>query len=288
MRLGQQLSLSLLTLMVAPAAIAKPQEAQQTEQTSAADTVDERIEVLGYRWFPETLTLSGRYDLSRDFLDFRSQGNGNITDMLTFLPGIQFSENALNADRQQEIRSQLISISGAEPWQTGFYFDGLANNSRIDPDAAYRSPSSVNDVQGHPQNLFINSELVQQVTVFDSNIPAAYGGFSGGVVDVESRSLSQLKQPQVKLRYRRSLSSWNQYNYYDFRGALSNEQLEQEAQYNDDVELPNFAKQTLGVSVALPINPAHALYASFNQTTSTIGEVSLFQPIETVNSHNKF
>ncbi|MCK7458847.1 TonB-dependent receptor plug domain-containing protein [Idiomarina aminovorans] len=277
---SKKLTLSLICIMAAPAAIANQQSLTE-EKDEKAEAVDERIEVVGYRWFPETLALSGRYDLSRDFLDFRSQGNGNITDMLTFLPGIQFSENALNADRQKEIRTQLISISGAQPWQTGFYYDGLSNNSRIDPNAAYRSPSSVNDVQGHPQNLFINSELVQQVTVFDSNIPASYGGFNGGVVDVESRSLNQLQQPQIKLSYRRSLSSWNEYTYYDFRGALSNEELEQQAETKEDVELPNFAKQTLGLSVAMPINEEHSFYASFNQTTSTIGEVSLFEPIET-------
>lgn len=251
------------------------------EQPDANVHVDERIEVLGYRWFPETLSLSGRYDLSREFLTFRNQGNGNITDMLTFLPGVQVSEEAYNIDLQQEIRSQLISISGAQPWQTGFYFDGLANNSRIDPAAASRSTASVNDVQGHPQNQFINQELVQQVTVFDSNIPASYGGFSGGVVDVQARQLSDFKEPSVSLRYRRSLSDWNEYRYYDLRGTLSDDQLQQQAEREDDIEIPDFAKQTLGLSVALPLNDEHALFASVNQTTSTIAEISLFEPVQT-------
>ncbi|MFP3398565.1 hypothetical protein SB749_19775, partial [Brevibacterium sp. SIMBA_078] len=86
-----------------------------------------------------------------------------------------------------------------------------SNNSRIDPNSSNRSPSSINDVQGHPQAFFVNQSLVGKVTVYDSNIPARFSGFSGGVVDVESRDAEQT--PWLKINWRTSKSDWNQYQY---------------------------------------------------------------------------
>lgn len=252
-------------------AVAAEEEAKQTKEEDF-----ERIEVVGYRWFPEAVGLTGRYDLSREFLDYRSQGNGNITDMLTFLPGVQVSEDSFAVEQQAEIRSQLISISGAKPWQTGFYLDGMSNNSRIDPNSSNRSPSSINDVQGHPQAFFVNQALVGKVTVYDSNIPARFSGFSGGVVDVESRDAEQT--PWLKINWRTSKSDWNQYQYIDNRADLQEEPEDYEPV---EVELPDFSKQTVSVTGSIPLAPGHSVMLSASKTTSEIGEISLLEPVTT-------
>lgn len=248
---------------------------KQSENTNI--TPLERIVVQGQRYAPESITLNGEYQLSRDYLDGLNKGNGNITDMLLNLPGIQGSEAANAVDLQAEIRAQLLSISGAQPWQTGFYFDGVSNNSRIDPASSTSSVAQVNDVQGHPQATFINELLVDHVTVYDSNVPARFGGFTGGVVDVQPRQ-HKLRKPRLKLTYRGSESRWNHYRLID------------ERTYNDEtpppadevlIETPVFNKRSLGLSVGTPIGADYTLDIGLNRTTSTITEWSLLQPVAT-------
>ncbi|WP_411360617.1 hypothetical protein [Pseudidiomarina sp. YC-516-91] len=234
----------------------------------------ERIIVRGQRYAPESLTLSGEYNLSRDYLDGLPHGNGNITDLLLTLPGVQGSESALNAEAQSEIRSQLLSISGAQPWQTGFYFDGVNNNSRLDPAASDASPAQVNDVQGHPQATFINQSLVDNVTVYDSNVPAKFGGFSGGVVDVQARR-NMPSDASLNLSYRGSESSWNRYRVIDERQLNG-----QEGADDSDAETfatPEFSKRTLSLSGTAPIGDDYALDFALSRTTSTVTELSLRQ-----------
>lgn len=255
------------------ATTAAPQEQSQ----QAKVTPLERIVVQGQRYAPESIALNGEYQLSRDYLDGLNKGNGNITDMLLNLPGIQGSEAANAVDLQAEIRAQLLSISGAQPWQTGFYFDGVSNNSRIDPASSTSSVTQVNDVQGHPQSTFVNELLVDHVTVYDSNVPARFGGFTGGVVDVQPRQ-HKLQKPSLKLTYRGSESSWNHYRLIDERS------------YNDDrppsaeetsIDTPVFTKRSLGLSVGTPIGADYTLDLGLNRTTSTITEWSLLQPVAT-------
>lgn len=74
----------------------------QKQSEKANITPLERIVVQGQRYAPESITLNGEYQLSRDYLDGLNKGNGNITDMLLNLPGIQGSEAANAVDLQAE------------------------------------------------------------------------------------------------------------------------------------------------------------------------------------------
>lgn len=233
----------------------------------------EIITVKGSRPLPISIGLTGRYFLNREFFDNNAKGNGNITDMLTVLPGVQASEEALSIEQQAEIRSQLISISGAQPWQTGFFFDGMANNSLIDPGASQRSIEAINDVQGHPQSVFINQSLVGDVIVYDSNIPARFGQFSGGVVDVQARDFAQT--PTFRFDYRSSRSEFNTYNLIDER-----ELNEDEASAGEQSELPSepiFEKQTLSLNGRFQPFENHQMIWSFSNTRSKVDELSLLQ-----------
>lgn len=242
--------------------------AHADEQQASDDNV-EHIEVLGRRFIPEHQGSDGAFTLNRQFLDSLLKGNGNISDLLTILPGVQGSENASQAEKQAEIRSQLISISGAQPWQTAFMLDGLNNSSRIDPASAERATNSVNDVQGHPEGMFINQSLVGSVTVYDSNVPARYGNFVGGVVDVEMRQPYQV--PKVSLGYRRAHSSWNSYKLIDnLDYSESSKPSERTVP-----ESPVFDKETVTVSTRVNPTKHQSLVLSAARTTSTITEVSL-------------
>ncbi|RUO61804.1 TonB-dependent receptor plug domain-containing protein [Pseudidiomarina insulisalsae] len=277
------LAVTIAALLSSAAVVAAETASAAAEAKSTADPSEaqgssaveplERIIVKGHRYAPESLTLAGEYNLSRDYLDGLPQGNGNITDMLLTLPGVQSSDSALSADLQGEIRAQLLSISGAQPWQTGFYFNGVNNNSRLDPAASSASPAQINDVQGHPQATFINQSLVDNVTVYDSNVPARFGGFAGGVVDVQPRQRMP-REPSVTLSYRGSESSWNQYRVIDERDYNGEDAAQTDS---EAFEAPQFSKRTLSLSASTPIGADYALDLALSRTTSTMTEYSLRQ-----------
>ncbi|RUO29996.1 hypothetical protein CWE12_08525 [Aliidiomarina sedimenti] len=260
------------------------QEVEASQTTDSATEVDaetdpriERIEIRGRRWLPETTTAEGSFTLSREFLDNALKGNGNVTDMLLFLPGVQGAEGALSADRQGEIKSQLISVSGAQPWQTSFVLDGLDNNSYLDPGSSRRSVTAINDVQGHPEASFVNHELIGSVTLYDSNVPARFGAFNGGVVDMELRDAQSA--PTFTLDYRRSNSGWGSYHYIDDRRY--NEDAEAAAQQIDWPREPEFDKESLTFSLSHQLSDRQSLMLSVARTTSTITDISLNKAVQT-------
>lgn len=233
----------------------------------------ETITVLGRSWLPQEVEISGQYILSRDFLDRAVIDNGNVTDLLTILPGVQGDENALNIENQQEIKSQLISISGGRPSDTGFYINGQSNNSLIDPDASDLAISGVNDIQGHPQQTFVNQNIVSSVKVYDSNIPVEYGGFSGGVVDVELRDFDET--PSLQLGFRTSRSELNQYFLIDDIDYNNND----DAEFNPETPVePEFEKTSYNLLASKAITKYQFLSLSMSHTTSKITEVSLLKP----------
>lgn len=254
---------------------AKTQEQKVADDKSILDSI-EKITVIGQTWLPQEVEISGQYILSRDFLDRAVVDNGNITDLLTILPGVQGDENALNIENQQEIKSQLISISGGRPSDTGFYIDGQSNNSLIDPDASNLAVTSVNDVQGHPQQTFVNQNIVRSVKVFDSNIPVEYGGFSGGVVDVELRDYDET--PSFQFGYRSSSSQFNQYFLIDEIDYNNNEDPDFNPETPDE---PEFKKSSYNFLTSKTITKNQFLSLSMSKTTSTITDISLLQPVVT-------
>ncbi|MEN3160227.1 hypothetical protein ABC502_17790 [Alkalimonas sp. NCh-2] len=262
------------------ASATKSSEQTQAEinQTVLAEAVNvERIQVYGRRWLPETSGAEGSYTLNRTFLDNALKGNGNITDMLLFLPGVQGAEGALSVDRQAEIKSQLISISGAQPWHTSFVLDGLDNNSYLDPGSSGRSATAVNDVQGHPEATFVNHELIGSVTLYDSNVPARFGAFNGGVVDMTLRDADSA--PRFTLDYRRSNSGWGSYHFINDR--VYNDSADAEARDVDWPSEPSFDKESLTFSMSHRISPRQSFMLSAARTTSTITDISLNEAVQT-------
>ncbi|MGP9496976.1 hypothetical protein ACT3RM_17385, partial [Pseudoalteromonas sp. AOP7-A1-14] len=249
---------------------------EKTTDSNFEQSSIEKITIIGRNWLPQEVEISGQYILSRDFLDRAIVDNGNITDLLTILPGVQGDENALNIEKQQEIKSQLISISGGRPSDTGFYIDGQSNSSLIDPDASSLAVTSVNDVQGHPQQTFVNQNIVRSVKVFDSNIPVEYGGFSGGVVDVELRDYDET--PSFQFGYRSSSSQFNKYFLIDEVDYNSNE----DPDFNPETpSKPEFNKSSYNLLASKAITKNQFLSLSMSKTTSTITDISLLKPVIT-------
>ncbi len=163
------------------------QPAAGEEENSGADGLED-VFIMEDMDVVETINegkTPGKTEIPREIIENVPSGNGGITDILTVAPGVQFSEDYRSAESAGEISPAKISISGAAYYDNLFLIDGMSNSSLLDP--ASDNPNLANDVAGDPQKFFINSWLVEDITVYDSNVSAAYDGFTGGVVDVHTR-----------------------------------------------------------------------------------------------------
>lgn len=193
---------------------AAPPAAQSATASSPADAPREAdtarsrpwsfepVVVVGQRLFPyqEGMVLDERY------MDEQVKGNGDIGTVLRINPNVQFDDSAFNSRNMGEIRPADISINGGLYYQNAFVLDGAGFNNDLDP--ASDNPNHFADPPSHTQGVALDTSLIGRLTVYDSNVPAAFGGFNGGVVDVESRRARDAFSGKVSLRMSRS--AWNE------------------------------------------------------------------------------
>ncbi len=200
----------------------------------------------------------GKTEIPREIIDYLPTGNGGITDVLTIVPGVQFSEDYRSAENVGEVKPGKVSISGGNFYDNLFLVDGMSNSSLLDP--ASDNPNLASDVAGDPQKFFINTWLIDDVTIYDSNVSAAYDGFTGGVVDVHTR------EPGTKLggvvSYRGTgdpLTHFfvNKDEKDQFNQGLSTKQLK-------------FQKHFLSGSIDIPIKDRGGILFSYNRNWSLL------------------
>jgi len=220
------------------------------------------------------ITADGQSQLSRSVLDQLPRGNGSINEMLGILPDIQFSEGHNASTRGGEILPPDVSISGGKVFQNRFSINGIANDSLLDPTLS--NAKTFDDVPGHPQALFLDAALIDSVTVYDSNIPARYGGFTGGVVDARLRDPSREFAGQAD--YRTTNDQWTRF-------YLSDQDRYSFANSNTDSFQPRFRKHDAGFSVDLPVSPSLRTLAAYRVLRSTI-PLQLFDVTEKQSREN--
>lgn len=150
--------------------------------------------------------------LDADAIQSQAKGNGDIGILLRSNPAVQFSTTAQNARNGGEIRPADFSINGAPFYQNLLLLDGASFNNDLDP-ASTIVPGGITvnqpaDVPGNAQGIALDTDLIDTLAVYDSNVPAAFGGFTGGVVDATSRGAGDALSGKVW--FRMSRSAWNE------------------------------------------------------------------------------
>ncbi|MDY0190757.1 MAG: TonB-dependent receptor plug domain-containing protein [Desulfuromonas sp.] len=205
------------------------------------------------------VTTAGKSVLDRQTIDVLPQADGAITDLLKVLPGIQFGETSNSALTGGEILPSEISISGGRFYDNNFMIDGMGNNSLLDPTSSNVTDES--DVPGHSQGLFLDSSLLESITVQRSNISARYSGFTGGVVEMETRNPAQEFGGQ--LAYRTTRSEWTSFHVdRDQREDFENSD-------NYDVQ-PSFRKQHSNFSLDIPLGEKMGILLAYAKDYSKI------------------
>lgn len=115
-------------------------------------------------------------------------GSGDALDVLRLLPNVHFDVNQLSvrAEDLQDLRPSDISISGGQVYDNSIRIDGVAVDNVMD--VTQDNPYHFLEVAGAAaQTVFLDPSLIERLEVRDSDIPARYGEFSGGVVDAKLR-----------------------------------------------------------------------------------------------------
>lgn len=138
---------------------------------------------------------------------------GHITSLLRLHPAVQFDNSANNSKMPGDMEPADISINGAKFWQNLFMVDGMSVNNDINPgDRNYTNVSgSTTDLPGNKsQGIALDSSLLSRVDVYDSNISAEYGRFTGGVVDAVTRAPTQDFSARTSVTHSRD--GWTRYH----------------------------------------------------------------------------
>jgi len=154
-----------------------------------------------------SLPYAGGMVLDEGYIQSTNKGNGDLATILRINPAVQFADNAASSSRRQgEIRPADFTINGAQPYQNLLLLDGMSFNNDIEPAGnASGNPNSFQDVPAPAQGIALDTELIGTLSVYDANIPAAFGGFTGGVVDVETRQAQTSFGGKVSFRMARSV-----------------------------------------------------------------------------------
>lgn len=187
------------------------------------------------------------------------QGNGTLTELLQIFPDVQLSDSFNSSKSGGEIRQPGVSISGGKSYQNNFLIDGISNNSLLDP--AGSNSDQIQEIVGHPFERSLRSTLIDKVTIYDSNVPARFGGFTGGVIDAQIRQPGQLFAGT--LYYRTTRSDWTRLHFSTSDQAAINSGGRADLQ-------AKFHKETFGATLDLPLTPTLGLLLNGEELTSTI------------------
>ncbi len=226
----------------------------------------EVIEVKGFRLNPMSRNAQGRYILDGDLIKDYRFGNGNLNDILGLLPGVQYGESALDSANASNIKPSEVSISGAQGYQSSYNIDGVNNNSRLSTGNAEADRNLLQDVSGHSQSTFINLDLLDSIEVYDSNIPAKYGQFSGGLVNAHTKNASS--EPHFGLTYRQTSTQWSKFHVIKGPSQAGSR----------EVLLPEFNKQSLNLYLTTPLSADSGLVAQIqllksDETRNQLGKL---------------
>ncbi|TBV08663.1 TonB-dependent receptor plug domain-containing protein [Phytopseudomonas dryadis] len=207
----------------------------------------------------QAMLYQGETVIGRRTIEALPAGNGDITSLLKTHPNVQFNDNQLSSKTPGEIDPADISINGAKYWQNLFLVDGMSMNNDIDPVAS--NATSMTDVPGRSQGLALDSDLLEEIKVLDSNVPAAYGGFNGGVVEANTRKPS--KQLHGKVSVQMARSEWTQYHIDDSQ----EEDFENSTNASNQ---PEFEKLITRATLEGHLTENFGLLANFSRKTSEI------------------
>jgi hypothetical protein len=212
------------------------------EQNSQDDVVNLSAIVLQAQDDAPKNTL-GKTVYSKADLEKIPNSSKNITDFLKVNPNVQFNRDARSASQQGELSPQDISINGGLAYDNKFVINGVGFNNNINP-ATDAGSNSNSDLMGSSQAVAINTDLLCELTVLDSNVSAEYGEFIGGVVQAKTCApKTAVGKLHGQINYDYTSDDWSRINFTSQAEEISFEQS------TDEGTQPEFVKQGLSANL---------------------------------------
>ena len=239
---------------------------QQSPEAGDILPVMPEVQVEATRIAPTTGTVI----IDKEMIENLPTRNGSINEIISTVPGVQYGETTLSSFTAGEITPPVVSISGSRFYDNNYTIDGMGNNNPLDPAFNIYAKDSIrkiiysgntNKLPSHPQIHFLSPQLIEQITVYNSNIPAEFGGFTGGQVD--TKTISPDETFWGKINYRTTSYHWTRfhidpYNENDFYNSTTPQKQ------------PEFQKHDFGMTLNTPLTGRTGLLTSYHQLYSEI------------------
>ena len=153
-----------------------------------------------------------RYDA--ETIEAMPGGESNLADVLRANPAVDFAIESELSKNSAVQRPAEISIHGQPFYQNAFLIDGTDTGNDLNPadgEDIWHIPNNLEPHGGSsPQSYYVDTNLVESVEVYDSNIPAEYGGFTGGVVAAELKRFTGVNSLSLDYSLRRD--EWEEFH----------------------------------------------------------------------------
>lgn len=189
---------------------------------------------------------SGLSVIGEEAIKVMGTGDKDPVRLLRVLPNVNWDNDQFAVSQsggtatlsEQDLTPERVSISGGKVYDNKFLIDGLNNVSGFDVTTTNEAAADTIGIN-NPMALFVNSDVLKEVAVYDSNVPARYSGFTGGVVDMRTRDPSDKFRGAIG--YARESGNWVHYR---------NEGEE----FDTSAAEPQFTKNSYDASVDVPVN----------------------------------
>ena len=201
-------------LIAASVGAADADSADVGDDPEESATEEEAIEVPVLVEAAEIEVQPGHVHYDAEFIRRIPGGEANLADLLRVNPAVDFSrDSALSANTAVQ-RPAEISIHGQPFYQNAFLIDGIDTANDLNPadvEDVWDAPVPW-QIQGgsSPQGYYIDTNLVESVEVYDSNVPAEYGGFTGGVVAAELKDYDG--EDTISIAYSLRRDEWEEFH----------------------------------------------------------------------------
>ena len=149
--------------------------------------------------------------------DLQNMPNGkkSISDFLKRNNNVQFQRNAFSAGTQASLSPEDFSINGAPSFSNKFVVNGVNTTNTFDP-VGTTANTNFTTLSSQSQTANINTDLLCELEVLDSNVSARHGDFQGGVIKANtcapSTPVGEL-HGAIGLDY--TTDAWSRFNYVD-------------------------------------------------------------------------
>lgn len=140
-------------------------------------------------------------------------GKKSISDFLRTHTNVQFERDSNSAGSQASLAPEKISINGASTFDNKFLINGVNTSNTFDP-VGESADSNYYGTPSNSQTANINTDLLCELEVIDSNASAEHGEFQGGVIAARTCApKTEIGKLHGTISYDYTNSAWSRFNY---------------------------------------------------------------------------